>query len=154
MDEVDALAVDRRGGLWEAVELRLGPPPVVVVAPVAAQLLQVVALGAVVPIRPVDLGREAGVGQPRPQVVEHGLRHVDGEGMNVVVHGVILTHPWSPRSPSSPGPAEASARPQPCSWPRPASTLPSRRAPGVRVTRATTSTAAASSPAASRPRRC
>ena len=42
--------------------------------------------------------------------------HVDAEGLNPVVHSIILTHPWSEESPSSPGPAEASARPSPCIW--------------------------------------
>src|SRR5712692_7420168 len=153
VDEVNALAVDRRGELREAVELCLGRPPVVAVAPVAAQLLQVAELGAVVPTRAVDLVREAGLSQARPQVVEHRLGHVDDEGLNVVVHGVILTHPWFPRSLSSPAPAEASARPQPCSWPPPASTWPSRPARSARATRATTSTAAGRSTAAWRRRR-
>ena len=60
VEEVHAGAVDLGEEVVELVEARLASAPVVVVAPVGDELLQVAALGAVVPARVGDLLREAG----------------------------------------------------------------------------------------------
>ena len=88
MDEVNVEAVDVRLELVEAVELPLLFAPVVIVPPVRHQLAHVGQVGAVRPVRAFELVREAGVRQPRLQILEHGIRHVDRERHDGVGAGV------------------------------------------------------------------
>ena len=80
VDEVDVEAVDVRRELVETVQPRFLRPPVEAVAPVLDQLPQIGQAGAVVPVGILQLVRKADRVEPRLQVVEHGVRHVDGEG--------------------------------------------------------------------------
>ena len=60
--------------------------PVVALGPVRDELLQVLALGAVVPTRVGDLRREPGAPQPLAQVAEHGVVDVDPERLEREPH--------------------------------------------------------------------
>ena len=75
VQEVNILAVDFRNELREGVQLRLGGPPVVIFAPVANQLPQVLHRDSAFPAG-AKPGRPAGIFEPSPQVVECVLRDV------------------------------------------------------------------------------
>src|SRR5712692_7815175 len=79
MNEVDGQPVDGRRELFEAVEPSLLFAPVVPVAPVGDELLQVANVSAICP--PVALQRlwKARLAEPRLEVCEHGVGHVDRE---------------------------------------------------------------------------
>ena len=81
VDEVDALALDGGVEVGEGVEAGLGLAPVEAVLPVGHQFLDVVEVGAVVPLGAGDLIRPAHVVQPVAQVFEHVVGHVDGVGL-------------------------------------------------------------------------
>jgi hypothetical protein len=85
VQEVDLLVVDRGDVLGELVERRLVRAPVVTGAPVFGEVPQV---GRGHPTAPADVRqrvRPAGAGQPGVQVVELGLRDVDGERVDAQV---------------------------------------------------------------------
>ena len=87
VDEVDAEAVDLGLELGEAIEPRLALAPVVLLGPVAADLLHV---GQGNPLGPVVHGlglRPAGGREPTLQIVELGLGRLDAEGGDVASHG-------------------------------------------------------------------
>ncbi len=88
VEEVHAGAVDLGAEVVERVHARLPGGPVVVLGPVRDQLAQVLELGAVVPARAGDLGREAGRPQARPEVLEDGVVDVDPERFD----GEVPTH--------------------------------------------------------------
>src|SRR5215211_1437402 len=87
--EVDGLAVDGGGELRDLVELGLPGPPVVVVAPVVDQVLDIAEGDAVVPaggdraglgtagVQRGELVGPAGPGQPLGQIIQIGLRDLD-----------------------------------------------------------------------------
>lgn len=91
MDEVDGLAVDRRGELGKAIEARLLLAPVEPAPPVLGQPTEV---GEGNPAAPAHVGELVGpacLRQPVTQVGDVGLRDVDGEGSDVgVKYGAIL----------------------------------------------------------------
>jgi len=90
MDEVDPLAVDRRPEVPERVQARLGGPPVVGVAPVRDQFLEVVDGNAVLPAGSLDLIGEAGEGQAVSKIIEHGVVHPDREHLDRLAHHVLI----------------------------------------------------------------
>ncbi len=102
--EVDRLAVDARAEVFELVESGLLRAPVVLVAPVVDQLVQVVHRDAVVPARVVDAVREAGPREPGAQIVEDRVVDTDPERFDRCVHRV------GPSVASGRGAEERSAR--------------------------------------------
>ena len=86
MEEVHVGAVDLGAELVERVHPRLARAPVVALGPVRDELLQVLALGAVVPARVGDLLREPGAPQPLAQVAEHAVVDVDPERLERQPH--------------------------------------------------------------------
>ena len=79
VDEVNVEAVDAGLEVVEAVERPLLRAPVVLVPPVRHQLAHVVQVAAVGPAGALQLVGEARVLEPRLQIVQHGIRHVDHE---------------------------------------------------------------------------
>ena len=79
VDEVDVQPLDVRLEVVEAVQQPLLAPPVEFVPPVGEQLLQVLAVGAVVPRRAGQVVGEPRPGQAVPQVGQHFVGHVDRE---------------------------------------------------------------------------
>ena len=79
VDEVDAEPVDLGRELRKAIERRLALPPVVLLAPVAADFLDPFQRRALAPV--VDqLGlRPARVAQTRFQISEHGIGNLDAK---------------------------------------------------------------------------
>lgn len=92
--EVDVGAVDLGRELIEAVHARLARSPVVLVAPVRDEILEVAELGAVVPARAGELLREACPCEALMQVVEDRLRNVDA------VRGDVAHAQYRRRKPS------------------------------------------------------
>ena len=74
---MDAEFFDRRPELWKGVQLAFVFAPIEVVLPVAAQLLQIVEAGSIVPRWYSHRGRPPRAGEPASQVVELVLRDVD-----------------------------------------------------------------------------
>jgi hypothetical protein len=88
VQKVDAGAVDGGQELGEPVEPCLVGAPVVAVAPVAGQLLEVAERH---PVRPAGAGQligPAGPGQAVPEVVERGVGDVAPEGLDLG-HGTV-----------------------------------------------------------------
>ena len=79
VEEVHARAVDLGEEVVERVEPRLGPSPVVLVAPVREQLGEVAELHAVVPAGVGDLFGQTCPHQPFVEVVEGTLGNLDPE---------------------------------------------------------------------------
>ena len=68
--------------LWEGIELCLCLPPVVVAAPVPNQLLQRPQLHALGAVCNEFFGRPAGLREAPAEVIDRGLRHFHGEGLD------------------------------------------------------------------------
>ena len=81
MNEVNALPLDGGVEVGEGIQAGLGLAPVKAVLPVGHQLLDVVQIGAVVPLGAGDLVRPAHVIQPVPEVFQHVVGYVDGVGL-------------------------------------------------------------------------
>src|SRR5262249_931684 len=79
VQEVHVGPIDSGGELREAVQLRLVPPPVVAVAPVGGQLLQVAHRHTAGPVTAGQLAGPAGTGEAVAQVVEIRFRYLDLE---------------------------------------------------------------------------
>src|SRR5262245_65636556 len=90
MNEMHVEAVDDRGELGEAVERRFALAPVVVLEPVAADLLDPLERRALAPIIDQFRLRPASATQSRPQVVEHFVRDGNAEWLDGVGHGSSL----------------------------------------------------------------
>lgn len=93
MEEVDVLAVDLGGELGVVVEVFLVGAPVVVVAPVVGEFLEVGARDAVLPVGAGELVWPAGVVEAVVEVVEVGLGDGEVEGLDVG-HGGDVTSDW------------------------------------------------------------
>ena len=88
VDEVDLLTVDVGEEVRPTVELRFLRPPVVLVLPRVAEVLEIREIGAVVPTTARDLVGPARAAQPFLEVVEHRFGYVDTEGPDLVArHG-------------------------------------------------------------------
>ena len=85
MVEMEGNAVDFSDELRVGVEGGLGAAPVIMVAPIVAQLPQIGRLGAIFPVG-IIIGRVAdvGVGDAAGDPVEPGLRHGKGEGLHFI----------------------------------------------------------------------
>ena len=88
VEEVDVLAVDLGRELGERVDPGLGRAPVVLVDPVVVERPDVRLLDAVVDIVAGELVGPARAAEPVLEVVEVGLRDVEGEGADLVGHWV------------------------------------------------------------------
>ncbi len=84
MQEVDRQPVDGSAELRDAVQALLGRAPVVLVAPVPAQLSDDVQRHPLRPVRHRLLLGPARPGQAQPQVVDVGLRNADPEHFDCV----------------------------------------------------------------------
>ena len=80
VDEMNRLAVDVSCELGERIDALLLRPPVVLVLPVVDELFDEADGCAVRPVVAGRFERVAGVCEPVLEVIEVGLRHVDGEG--------------------------------------------------------------------------
>src|SRR3974390_3410774 len=80
MNEVDVDPVDVGLELLELIESPLLCAPIVLVAPVSDDLLQVGKVGAVGPTGAIELVGEARTGESLVQIGQHGVWHVDPEG--------------------------------------------------------------------------
>src|SRR5690348_12876144 len=85
MQEVDALALDRRDELRPAVQLGFGRPPVKGGTPVLAKFPDVDNVCTLRPPRVRYLLGPAGTAQPYVKIVDVGIRHGDGERCNTVM---------------------------------------------------------------------
>jgi hypothetical protein len=94
MDEVEALSVDRRRVLIEAIESCLAGAPVELLAPVLAQLPQVAELGPVVPADILDLVGPARAAESLAQVVQHRVGNVDPKRLDGFAHGGSPRGSW------------------------------------------------------------
>jgi hypothetical protein len=83
VDQVQAEAVDVRAEVRQRVDRALLRAPVEPGLPVAHELAHVAEARAVVPARALDLVRPARAREALAEVVEHGLRDVDGERSDV-----------------------------------------------------------------------
>ena len=88
VDEVDVGSVDLGAEVVPGLQLRLVLPPVVLVPPVLAELLEVSQVGAVVPAGVGDLVRPPGPPEALLQVVEDGVVHGDVERLDVGQRGL------------------------------------------------------------------
>ena len=88
MDEVDPQAVDGGSELVERVEPGLLRSPVVGVPPVLDKISEIVDRDPVGPAGVVDPVRETGVLEPAVEVLQDGLVHIDGKGLDLSRHGV------------------------------------------------------------------
>lgn len=89
MQEVDALSVDARPVVLEAVERGLGGTPVVLVAPIGDPLVHVPDLRAVVPVGSLDLVGPARRREPPLQVLEQVVAQPDLESLDRVARGIL-----------------------------------------------------------------
>ena len=87
MDEMEPLPFDRRHVVVEAVQLALVDAPVVLVAPVGDQLLEIRAVGAVRPRLARRIGRPARQVETVAQVVELLVGDTDLERLDVTLGG-------------------------------------------------------------------
>ena len=79
VERVHSCAVDLGEELLVGVQARFGPPPVVLVAPVRHELVEVRAVGAVVPSRVGNRGRQARPHESFVEILEHVVGDRDPE---------------------------------------------------------------------------
>ena len=80
MQEVNRLTVDGGRELGERIQPRFLLPPIVILAPVLGEPLEVIAGNPPAPANVRQLAGPARAGQAVMQVIEVGLRNVDAEG--------------------------------------------------------------------------
>src|SRR5437660_1505874 len=85
---MDAEAVDLGTEVGEPVQRRLGGAPVEPVAPVPDQLTEVGEIGSVVPRAALDLVGVPRARQPRPQVAQDLVAHLDAERLHEISSSV------------------------------------------------------------------
>src|SRR5207249_6685733 len=89
VDEVNRLAVDTGAEMGQLVEPHLLGAPVVCLSPVLDELAQVAHRYAVLPTRPLDLIRKAGLREAALQVLEDGVVDADLEGLDGLAHAPL-----------------------------------------------------------------
>src|ERR1700675_1549702 len=93
VQEVNIEPVDLRRELREAIELRLATAPVVLLSPIAADLLDPLQRSALAPVIDQFSFRPACPAQSRFEIVEHIVADGDAKGMDGGTHGKIPSIP-------------------------------------------------------------